>query len=88
MINLEKIKYEKCQLLPPPPPPQTHTHTHTLLRELAPAPYFHPLFLIFQIPPSGEGNQQNLLPPALKKGRVGGLNYVICNLYKKKQPQT
>ena len=45
-----------------------------------PAPYFRPLFLIFQIPPSGEGNQ-NLL---LLKGE-GGPNYVYltvltCNL--------
>ena len=43
MINLEKIKQEKCQ-----PPP--------LLRRPTPALYFHPLFLIFQIPPSEEGN--------------------------------
>ena len=37
-ISLEKTKYEKCQ----PPPP--------LFRRPAPAPYFHSLFLIFQIP--------------------------------------
>ena len=55
MINLEKIKNEKCQ------PP--------LLRRPAPAPYFHPLFKIFQIPPSGVVNQ-NLLPRPFKKGRV------------------
>ena len=36
MINLAKIKYEKCQ------PP--------LFRKPAPAPYFHPLFLIFRFP--------------------------------------
>ena len=29
-----------------PPPPLTH-----LLRKIAPAPYLHPLFLIFKIPP-------------------------------------
>ena len=41
MINLEKIKKEKCQ------PP--------FLRRPAPALYFHPFFLIFQIPhPPGE----------------------------------
>ena len=42
----------------------------------APAPYFHPLFLIFQItpPPLSRGGNQNLLPP-LKQGR-GGPNYV------------
>ena len=31
------------------------------LRRPAPAPYFHPFFENFQIPPSGRGNQ-NLLP--------------------------
>ena len=89
MINLEKITYEKCQRLPPPLL-QTHTHTHTLLREPAPAPYFHPLFLIFQIPPSRRGNQQNFLLPTLNKwrGEGGDLSYVIHNLYKKNQPQT
>ena len=39
------------------------------LNRRAPAPYFHPLFKIFQIPPSGGGNQ-NLLPP-FKKGEGG-----------------
>ena len=75
MINLEKSKYEKCQS---PTSLPAHTHTPTLLRESASAPYFHPLFLIFQIPPSGGGNQ-NLLPPALKQGGRGP-NYVIYNL--------
>ena len=37
MISLEKIKQEKCQPL--------------LLRRPAPVPNYHPLFLIFQIPP-------------------------------------
>ena len=46
------------------------------LRRPAPAPYFHPIFIIFQIPPSGEGNQ-NLLPPPLKK--VVGPNYDDLN---------
>ena len=49
MINLEKIKLEKCQ--PPPPSPP--------LRRPATAPYFHPFFnfsdssqyLIFNPPP-------------------------------------
>ena len=40
MTNLEKSKQEKCQ---PPLPP-------ILLRRPAPAPYFHLLLLIFQIP--------------------------------------
>ena len=53
MINLEKIKYKKCQPSTPPPSPQTYT----LLRGPAPAPYFHPLFLIFQISLSGKGNK-------------------------------
>ena len=39
MINLEKIKSEKCQSHP------------SLLKIPAPAPYFHPLILIFYIPP-------------------------------------
>ena len=41
------------------------------LRRPFPAPYFHPLFKIFQIPPSGRVNQ-NLLPPLLKGGVGGG----------------
>ena len=77
---------------PPSPPPHTHTHTHTQHAHtpaLAPAPYFRPLFLIFQIPHSGGGNQ-NLLLPALKREEGGGRdpNYVIYNLYEKNQPQT
>ena len=59
MINLEKIKYEKCQ--------------RTLLRRPAPAPYFHLLFLIFQIPPSLRQAIKIYSPP-LKKG--WGPNYV------------
>ena len=60
MINLEKIKYEKCH------PP--------LLRRPAPAPYFHPLFKIFQIPPpSPRGNNS-----PFKKGG-GGSNYGTMN---------
>ena len=39
MINFEEIKQETCQ------PP--------LLRRPNPAPYFHPIFLIFQITTSG-----------------------------------
>ena len=60
MINLEKIKQEKCK-----PPP-------TLLRRMAPAPYFHPHFSIFQTPPPSEGSNQNLLSPFKKRG---GLKY-------------
>ena len=70
MINLEKIKYKKCQPSTPPPIPPPHPpspQTYTLLRESGPAPYFHLLFLIFQIPLSGRGNQ-NLFTPALKRG--------------------
>ena len=48
----------------PPPSP---------LRRPTPATYFHPTFLIFQIPSCGGGNW-NVLPP-VKKG--GGPNYVI-----------
>ena len=32
------------------------------LRRPAPGQYFHPLFLIFQIPPPSGGGNQNLLP--------------------------
>ena len=41
-----------------------------------PGPYFHLLFKIFQIPTSGEDNQ-NLLPTPFKKreSRGGGPNY-------------
>ena len=47
-----------------------------LLRRPTPGPYLHPLFKIFQIPPSGEDNQ-NLLPTPFKKreSRGGGPNY-------------
>ena len=77
MINLEKVKYKKCQpSTPPPPPPPPSPQTYTFLRRSAPAPYFHPLFLISQIPLSGRGNQK-LFTPALKRGRGGGPNYVI-----------
>ena len=50
MINLEKIKYKKCQ------PP--------ILRRPAPATFFYPLFLIFQIhsPPPGEVIKTYFLP--------------------------
>ena len=55
MKNLEKTKQEKWQ--PPPPPP--------FLRRSAPPPYFHPLFLIFQDPPTlrGEGIKIYSPPP-------------------------
>ena len=45
MINLEKIKHEKCK---PPPPP--------LLRRPTPEPYFHHFLKFFRVFPSGEGN--------------------------------
>ena len=54
MKNLEKTKQEKWQ--PPPPPP--------FLRRSAPPPYFHPLFLIFQDPPTLRGRELKFtLPP-------------------------
>ena len=43
MIELEKIKQEKCPHAPPPPLPPP-------LRRLAPEPYCHTSFLSFQIP--------------------------------------
>ena len=58
MINLEKVKQEKCQPLPPS------------FRGPAPTPYFHPLFLVFQIPPPGEVIK--IYSPPLKKGEKGG----------------
>ena len=62
MINLEKIKWGKCQ-----PPP--------LLRRPAPAPYFYSLFLIVHFPPPGEVINIHF-PLPLKKRGVGGPNYV------------
>ena len=59
MINLKKKKIGKVSAL-------------SLLRGPAPAPYFHPLFLIFQIPPSGRGNHNLLLP-------FWGPNYAFLN---------
>ena len=46
------------------------------LRRPTPAPYFQALFLIFQIPSSGGGNQNLLLFLLKKEGE--GLNYEIC----------
>ena len=37
--------------------------SHSLLRRPAPAPYFHPFFLIFQIPPLGEVIKIYRTPP-------------------------
>ena len=47
MINLEKIKFGKV----PAPPHLLRTPPPPFLRKPAPAPYFQPLFLIFQILP-------------------------------------
>ena len=58
---------------PPPPPPTMGNPAAPLLRGPAPAPYFHPLFLIFQNSPFS-GNQ-NLLPPFKKEGGGGVPNY-------------
>ena len=57
MINPDKIKQEKCQ----PPPLGRH----------ALAPYFHLLFLIFQIPPP-PGEVIKIYFPALKREGGGG----------------
>ena len=50
------------------------------LKRTCPCTILPPLFKIFQIPPSGEGNQ-NLLPSPLKRGR--GLNYgpTLANVF-------
>ena len=59
MINLQKIKYKKCQ--PPPPRP--------LLRRPAPAPYLHhtsTVFFNFSDSHLSEGGNQNLLRPFKK----------------------
>ena len=61
MINLKKIKQEKCQL-----PPFKKTCPCTIL----PTPFFN-----FQDPPPSGGGNQNLLPSPLKRGE-GGPNYV------------
>ena len=69
MINLEKNKQEKCQ--PPPPPPFKKTKD--------PAPFFYPLFLIFQIPPPphpGQVIKTYSLP--FKNG--GGLSFQTYSL--------
>ena len=58
MINVEKIKQEKCQTPTP------------LFKNTCPCTIFLPPFLIFQIPLSPGGNQ-NLLSPPLKKGGGG-----------------
>ena len=55
MINLEEIKQEKCQ----PPSP--------LLKRPAPAPFFHPLFKVFQSSPP-RGKLIKIYFPPLKKG--------------------
>ena len=57
MINVEKSKKGKCQ-----PPPST-----PILRRPAPTPYYHPLFKLFHIRPSGGGNQGLLPSPTFKK---------------------
>ena len=50
------------------------------LKRTCPCTILPPLFKIFQIPPSGKGNQ-NLLPSPLKRGR--GLNYgpTLANVF-------
>ena len=56
MINFEKIKQEKCQTPSP------------LLKRPAPAPYFHPLFKVFQSSPP-PGKLIKIYFPPLKRGK-------------------
>ena len=57
--------------------------TAPLLREPAPAPYFLPLFLIFQSSPSRGGNQKLLPPPGpFKIGGGGGQTMFSCVIVK------
>ena len=64
MINLERIKQKKCQ------PP--------LLRRPDPAPYFHPLFLIFEIHPL-RGEVIKIHFPPIKRG--GGVPSYLYPLH-------
>ena len=50
--------------------------SHPLLRRPAPAPYFHPFFLIFQIPPPGEVIKI-YPPPSEKMGEGEGSELYI-----------
>ena len=59
----------KSATTPPPLPP--------FLKRPTPAPYFHSLFLIFQIPPPCKGGNWNLFPPPFKK-RGGVQTMYIC----------
>ena len=63
--------------------PPTHTH----LRGPATAPYFHPFFLIFQIPPPGEAIKI-YFPPALKMVVVvvvgGGVQTMLYTIFIRK----
>ena len=61
MINLEKIG----KVSAPPP----------LSRGPAPAPHFHPFFLIFQIPPAPPGEVIKIYLSPFKKG--GGVRAMI-----------
>ena len=53
--------------MPEPPSPRT-----PLLRRAAPAPYFHPVFLIFQIPPLWGRKLKFTFPPLKRRGGWGG----------------
>ena len=61
MINLEKIKQEKCQLPPPPPPPPPPPIKR------APPPPPPPPFLIFRTPPPREVIKIYFPPPHFRK---------------------
>ena len=79
MINLEKIKQEKCQ------PPHS---SPSLLRRPAPTPFFHPIFKFFRSPLLLQGRKSKLTPPLLKRGVRRGSetsNFLLdqCD-YKKK----
>ena len=65
MINLEKVKQEKCQF--------------PLLRRPASAPYFHPLFSIFKIPPL-RGRYLNFPPFKKRWWWQGGGGSKLCQL--------
>ena len=68
MINL--IKLNRKSVSPPLPPTPC-------LRRAAPAPYFHPLFMIFQFPPPPRKVIKILTPLLLwmRGGGERGLNY-------------
>ena len=75
MINLEKIKQEKCQSPPP-------------FRKTCPCTILSLPFLIFQIPLfSSRRDNQNLLPPFKKRGeRSKPSHFLLDQCDNKKKP--